>query len=973
MRSIVFVILILVCINSISQEYNYYHYDVKDGLSGITVYSIAQDKDGFLWLGTENGLSRFDGSNFKNYTSNDGLSANEIINLFVDSKNRVWIFPFKSSIYYYYQGKIHNVNNDTILRKFNLGDEIFDASEDKNGNIFFLEQRKLHILSPKNEVKEVEKINDKIFDVNGCGVDADGICNLYVSIRYTSVKDYRFYVYKYQNSRMALHSVFYDSSFLRNAMKVNAGYTVIKNGSVFQICSQKTRDSFNIKIPNRFHTISYITDSSFAISTFDKTFLYNIDSRKIVDSFLANKPVNRCFRDKEGNLWFATTTQGLYRLSSTNYKVYRFEDNQNYVPVYSLHAFNNHLFIGGSKNYLWDLKLNNNVLKKLNIGNEYTINSITQIQVNQNDLYIGSNIGIFKITDKEVSAYFKNIAIKSFFIHDSSIIIATNRAVYELPLNNLALYNSSYYDTIWRNRSTCADKINDKYYVGTLKSLYLVSDDSERSILDMGKSFPVLNDKIISIKTVTGNDAWIATESNGLIYIQNDKVVYQLTIKDGLPSNLCKCLYVSDNNIWVGTDKGVCKIDISGFPFSIRNFNTSEGLNSDIINCIYTNGDSVFAGTPFGLSVFTDSKIQQTSMCNLKLLNIQSKDYNWYSKQDSIRLSSKDNFLQFEYAGISFVSAGDVTYYYQLKGLNDIWQSTKQNILEFQSLGSGKYELNIYAVNKYGVKSEMLTVPFTKAKTFWQLLWVQILATIIVGIFVWLILKFRIEAVKKAANEKLMRERQINELEQMALRAQMNPHFIFNSLNSIQQYVFAGDVMEANEFITNFSSLVRQTLYISGKKFITLAEEVKYLDSYLQLEQAKYENMFRFQVISDENITENTQVPPLFIQPFIENSIRHGVLNLENGMGEILVHFYRNSNFLFCIVEDNGIGRENASRLRKRTDARHQSKGMELVQKRIESLNSIYNCEITVSVEDIIEENKTGTRVKIKLPLNYEE
>ena len=154
MKQIACILSFLFAINlvGISQQYNYYHYDVKDGLSGNTVYAITQDKDGFIWFGTETGLSRFDGSNFKNYTAQDGLYDNDIINLFVDSKNRVWIFPFKSSVYYYYQGKIYNSSNDSLLKKFHLNDEIFKACEDKNGNIFFLEQKKLHILSANDKL-----------------------------------------------------------------------------------------------------------------------------------------------------------------------------------------------------------------------------------------------------------------------------------------------------------------------------------------------------------------------------------------------------------------------------------------------------------------------------------------------------------------------------------------------------------------------------------------------------------------------------------------------------------------------------------------------------------------------------------------------------------------------------------------------------------------------------------------------------
>src|SRR5215831_14677590 len=118
-----------------AQEYSYSHYDTKDGLAGSTVYCGAQDKDGFLWFGTETGLSRFDGTHFQNFTTADGLPDNEILRLFVDSKNRVWIMPFRNSICYYYKGKIHNQENDSLLAKITLHTEAKGVVEDRKGNL----------------------------------------------------------------------------------------------------------------------------------------------------------------------------------------------------------------------------------------------------------------------------------------------------------------------------------------------------------------------------------------------------------------------------------------------------------------------------------------------------------------------------------------------------------------------------------------------------------------------------------------------------------------------------------------------------------------------------------------------------------------------------------------------------------------------------------------------------------------------
>lgn len=959
-----FLALFILNVYCISQQYNYYHYDVKNGLSGNNVYAISQDKDGFLWIATETGLSRFDGTRFKNFRAEDGLNDNEIIGLFVDSKNRVWIFPFKNAIYYYYQGKIYNSTNDSLLKRFNLKDEVFRASEDKNGNIIFLEANRIHILSPDNHITEINKIHGKNISASGVGVSSNG--NILLHIILSGGKDNSIFLYEYANAELIPKLTFQNTHFSRSSITINKSYWVIRDKLFFRIYNQNKDEYFTLKVPEHFHTISYINDSCFLISTFSKTLLYNVNQKRIVDSFLLGKVTNNCFSDSENNLWFATSTQGIYQLSSTKFRTYRMSSDLNYAPVYSMSFLNGLLYLGSEENLLGELNISKNVFKTFHLNDNVGIKYFTQILARGDDLFIGSNIGLFKTNKNynQVSVCLPSIAIKNFIIQDNNVIVASDRGVFSISLSDYKKI-----DTIWNSRATCVFKSKNSYYIGTLNNVYVVDDKD--SITDLGSRLPLLKNKIVKIIGINNGDLWIGTENDGIICLRKQKIVKHLTIKNGLSSNFCKALYKSGNNIWLGTINGIDKIDI--LNNLITNYTAADGLDCEIINCIYATGDSVFAGTPYGLTFFNANTTVQKSICNLKLLDIQSRDANWYFKQDSIHLSSRDNLLRFEYAGISFASAGDITYYYQLKGLSDDWQSTRQNVLEFPSLYPGDYDLNMYAVNKYGVKSKTLTVHFTKAKHYWQLWWVQVFLLFIVAALIWLIARARIRSVRKKADENLLRERRINELEQMALKAQMNPHFIFNSINSIQQYVFSGNVAEANEYITNFSSLVRQTLDMSGKKFITLTEEIMYLKAYLGLEQKKYEHCFNFTIVVDEDTDETILLPPLLIQPFVENSIRHGVLNLKKEIGKILVHFSKETNTLCCIVEDNGIGRANAIQLKMNVNPMYQSKGMELVKNRIESLNNIYNSEITVGIEDINDHHATGTRVIIKFPLGYDE
>src|SRR5215831_12923867 len=146
-------LLLIVAFHCYSQDYSFIRYDTRDGLAGSVVYDALQDNEAFMWFATENGLSRFDGTNFKTFTTKDGLPDNEVLRLFLDSKGRVWIMPFKPSVCYYYKGKIYNRGNDSLISKINLFGHAFDMAEDKAGNLFIAEMAAWHEILKNKTVK----------------------------------------------------------------------------------------------------------------------------------------------------------------------------------------------------------------------------------------------------------------------------------------------------------------------------------------------------------------------------------------------------------------------------------------------------------------------------------------------------------------------------------------------------------------------------------------------------------------------------------------------------------------------------------------------------------------------------------------------------------------------------------------------------------------------------------------------------
>jgi LytS/YehU family sensor histidine kinase len=320
--------------------------------------------------------------------------------------------------------------------------------------------------------------------------------------------------------------------------------------------------------------------------------------------------------------------------------------------------------------------------------------------------------------------------------------------------------------------------------------------------------------------------------------------------------------------------------------------------------------------------------------------------------------------------GLSFKSAGDITYSYRLIELDgNEWKTIRENYLDYPSLPSGSYSFEIYATNKFGVKSEIVKIDVEIEKLLLEKIWFRLLLLLLSLGLIYFYVNRRINKIKNRAREKVAISNKLNEMEQMALRAQMNPHFIFNCLNSIQDYVINSDVKGANKFITDFSRLIRNTLDNSSKKTISIEDEIKYLTNYLTIEQYRFENKFEFKIHVDEQInTNDNHIPPMLLQPYVENAIRHGINNKKEGAGFIRINILKQNNNLICEIIDNGIGRKAAMELKGSTSIEYQSKGMELTAKRIQLLNRGIGDDIVIKIEDV-EPPEMGTKVTMSIPI----
>ncbi len=939
-----------------SQHNTFHQYDIRNGLAGLTVYSIIQDHEGFLWFATETGLSRFDGVNFKNFTKEDGLPDNEIIKLFVDSKNRVWILPFTNSICYYLNGKIHTQKNDAFLAKVRFEFPPYNIFEDVNGNIAVTDELNVYVLFRDNSSLRFSNINGNKFIVEtvGTNIQKEFIFSL-------SCRGERLYEIK-NNKLKVIKNLNLSTQNLRNQILLFNGNLIYKSGEFYHIQRPGIRTESKFKIPQDLGSLSYIDDTLFTLNTSDSIFLYNLNQKAITNKFFLGKTVNTCFKDKENNYWFATNGYGVYRLSSTSFRNYTFLSHDHFLAVYSIFKEKNTIYTGTNESFVWQVRIADNLTIKHSVFDMgISFGRINAILKNRDrEFILGTAKGPinlkYGVKKTVLSPY--NESVKCISVTGDSIIISTNGGVYQMPQ-----FDVYKYKTIKEGRATCAYKFNDTFYIGTLSGLYLKRNTTT---VNAGEKAPLLNTRISAMVQDAHGIVWIATYGNGIVCYKDGKVVRHITQEDGLVSNTCRAITFCENRVWVGTNKGINSIDTRNIESAIKSYTSKDGLNCDIINCILVENDTVYVGTPYGLTLFDPRNVETQSICNLVINSFKSEKISPDTFTNNISFPPGDKSFKIDYTAISFKSEGDITYYYKLSGIDTGWQTTRQNNIQFTTLQPGNYVLTIYAKNGFGKKSEVKKINFVVEKFFYQKTWFYVLVIAAITALVWAITWKRIQVIRKASEEQLRTQARIAELKDMALRAQMNPHFIFNCLNSIQRYIFEKNAIEANIFITNFASLIRQTLEISAKNTITLQEEVKYLNTYLSTEQSRFGNSFDFSIDVASSLSPGSvKIPPLLIQPFVENCLKHGIRNLLR-TGKIDIGFYDNDNDITCIIEDNGVGREAAMKSQSEI-VDYRSMGTSITQERVVDLNILGPLQITISTIDL-EENglPSGTRVVIQ-------
>ena len=376
-------------------------------------------------------------------------------------------------------------------------------------------------------------------------------------------------------------------------------------------------------------------------------------------------------------------------------------------------------------------------------------------------------------------------------------------------------------------------------------------------------------------------------------------------------------------------------------------------------------------GTGHSISAWCNPEDRSPGTLGLTALTINNTTQLPRSEGSTLELDPSQNDISLSFAVINPLAPPEIFYSYRLTGYDSEWiESGTRRTVQYTNLPGGTYAFETKATGK-GLNiasTRLLTIKIITP--LWRRPWFVLLSILGLLILLSALISWRQKRRQKREAQKSDYERKLIELELAALRAQMNPHFVFNSLNSINQFILTNEPRKASRYLTKFSQLMRQILNNSKSETILLQDEIKALTLYLEMERLRFKEKFVFTIEVDQEISAaHITLPPMVLQPYVENAIWHGLLPKE-GQGAIHISFNKMNDHLICKIDDNGIGRERAQQLKEENRTQKKSLGMHITSSRLELFSALHRSEMEVQIIDKKEDGRaTGTRIMLKMPL----
>ncbi|RMB58596.1 hypothetical protein EAX61_09875 [Dokdonia sinensis] len=953
---------------SVAQEPAIFHLDDKDGLPDVEFYDILEDDKGFIWLAADKGLYRYDGQEFKQFTSPE-QRGRSVFYLTLDPSGDLWCTNLAGQFLYVDGDRLQvfadlrsQLNGELANFKFRK-DELHVYAIDKLLRIDLKTQKLQETYTGPGNYSEPFLQDEKIFlsSSDGVGVMSDAFeIETLLEIKGVGGKGTKNFFFAYKGEQY----------HVTRALAGNAIVRVDYDAGTLE----------SIQLPDIIleGAIPHITEHEGALWVFTdqgvhKGIIVN-NTFTIDNTYLSKEYVTKFTKDREHSYWFTTLDNGVFIIPNINLKKYKVPRVEKITAIEKLN--DSIVLFGSARGHLVQHNIRKNLTEQfIQLEDSITVNDIVYSKA-KNLSYL-SQWTVSSVLDHNTQELKKTVAYtgtKSLSRINDSVLLnaAYNRASLitigqdakikeDITLNNKRAYTAFH------------DLKKKDNYVAYIDNLRRYDEFLEPKVVRNGI------ESILATSIAQTDDLalWAGTYNAGLMKIVDGDVIANYTTKDGLVSNDITLLRSDGDHLWIVTDDGIQYFNV--IDNSLRTLKKRNGLLTYRIVDITMFDDSFLFTTEDGYYVVKRTEIfdpLEAPQVYFTNVSIDDKDV---PLAEQYNVPFNKNRVQISFHTNGFKSGESIQYEYRLVGFDDDWKmlDSKSGSVEYASLVPKDYFFQVRSrTAPTAPLSQIQEIAISVKLPFWKQSWFLILLYMAgITLSVWLVwrrVRFR-ESIKNKQLKTLAVEKQITDLKLENLRSQMNPHFIFNALNSIQEYIVLNRKEEASDYLGKFADLIRTYLDHSSKGSITIAEEIESLDMYLELERLRFEDKLEYKIDSTAvDNPEGFRIPTMLVQPYVENAIKHGLLHKKSDR-RLTISFAKSldvENAILCIIEDNGIGRAKAIELKEKRDKIHKAFATKATRERLQLINKNVHKNVGVVFYDLkdTENNPAGTRVVLTIP-----
>ncbi|HMX03030.1 MAG TPA: two-component regulator propeller domain-containing protein [Chitinophagales bacterium] len=947
-----FICLVFICIGMHvkAQIFPARQYTTRDELANSNVYDICHDDRGYLWFATERGVSRFDGYKFTNYLFKEGLDGAIVFSLSKDARGNILAatkfdgaFKMSGNFNKIIEEDLLLANEQTVL----AGKYFYSLKDGVRVAVYQMGNNKTSVLSFPGGAKPyfiLQKDSSAVYIGTSSGV--------FIS------KNGKTPERVFPEINEPVHSL---------AIRGNTVFVGLQ-GAVYAIADNAVSVAALVPDGGKVKRLMVDDNNRIWCATFPENRLYMFDKNTAIDISqklnIAGISVNKILEDNEGNVWIATYGKGvfcLHHMYCTNYTSY---DGLKNEYITSLLPIEHELLIGtynglfgNTNNQITPLKSFNNELefiRKLDIHDDLIIATVSGISADK-VLIKRSTIGNHPLQYVHATTTF----IDGNYIYYSR----WDKKVWRAPINGTEIGDA---EVVFEDKEGEWTRVNaifrdpqNKLWVGTTRGVYIISANNSWVRNDTG----FLRTNITAFALDHDGSVLLGTDK-GLVRYKDGKWIASHEINGKNLENITGLVHDNNDRIWISTLNGLFLMAEN----ELIQFDARNTLLSDEINALAYDAseNAIWVGTSFGLSRIDvglfDKAVVIAPAAIFKTLRAADSIYRDLGINGRLELPYTSKNLSVRFSAIQFAAPEGIKFFYKFD--DGPWEPTTGRQIEFASIPYGEHTIQLKSVGERGVEGPVANLTILVTTPIWATAWFKLLIGLTIAGIAYFLLRKRFEIQRKKQQERLELQSKVAELRHQALAASMNPHFIFNALNSIQHFINSHNTEEATDYLGKFARLIRMMLDYGGRTFIPLKDELERLEYYLELEKVRFGEKLNYSIEVDDSLRNNPlEIPNMVIQPVVENALWHGLLP-ANRNGHLLVKFAQRDNVIFVTVDDDGIGIIESKRRKKSS---HNSLGIQMIRERLELLNRLsgYVAEIEIKDKSEINADKEGTIAQI--------